>query len=543
MSKATITILCPSGHRRKVQMTPNSNLLQALEDMCNQEKLDSSEWGLIHQRKKCDLTVPWRLASIPTNALLEMYKLEERRPTSDVTVQLQIPDNSRYTGNFNPSITLQEMLDWYRNQSESMIAALDKSMNVDDKLYPVCSYMSEEIIGNYALSNTTLRELGLTSGAAVVRYNHRSITDDDLKKINNRIDEKIARRLRQQQQQQTTETLSVSSPMNISIPTSSPSITPATTTSFNNDEYSIFRDRPTTTSQQQPKTLAEALGINISFDTQPILKQPPQTDLSNFKFPEATKGQDLQQNESSDNFQRKRNAKLCDRHTIAYDLTSNSSTVTNQTDELPDSFFELTPDDLRSILNTLRQQSAEDNPLETRTMRGRVQSARANTYEYIAIRLVINSNIILQGLFYPEEPLSNLIEFARTNLICPQIEQSDFYLYTSPPRVVLSDLKKPLFAYDLAPASYVYIGHRTISPLIIQLTPDISIGNINEANQIVTKYVFNHTKSMNEDDNSNEISTTETNTTNRPSKRNPPTQNMDDKNLRDKFRKFLPGQK
>ncbi|CAF1207599.1 unnamed protein product [Rotaria sordida] len=118
MSKATITILCPSGHRRKVQMTPNSNLLQALEDMCNQEKLDSSEWGLIHQRKKCDLTVPWRLASIPTNALLEMYKLEERRPTSDVTVQLQIPDNSRYTGNFNPSITLQEMLDWYRNQSE-----------------------------------------------------------------------------------------------------------------------------------------------------------------------------------------------------------------------------------------------------------------------------------------------------------------------------------------------------------------------------------------------------------------------------------------
>ncbi|CAF1139261.1 unnamed protein product [Rotaria sordida] len=121
---------------------------------------------------------------------------------------------------------------------------------------------------------------------------------------------------------------------------------------------------------------------------------------------------DLQQNESSDNFQRKRNAKLCDRHTIAYDLTSNSSTATNQTDELPDSFFELTPDDLRSILNTLRQQSAEDNPLETRTMRGRVQSARANTYEYIAIRLVINSNTILQGLFYPEEPLSNLIEFA-----------------------------------------------------------------------------------------------------------------------------------
>jgi hypothetical protein len=51
----------------------------------------------------------------------------------------------------------------------SMIAALDISMNNGDKLYPVCSYMSEEVIGDYALSNTTLRELGLTSGTAVIR--------------------------------------------------------------------------------------------------------------------------------------------------------------------------------------------------------------------------------------------------------------------------------------------------------------------------------------------------------------------------------------
>jgi len=51
----------------------------------------------------------------------------------------------------------------------SMIAGLDISMNNGDKLYPVCSYMSEEVIGDYALSNTTLRELGLTSGTAVIR--------------------------------------------------------------------------------------------------------------------------------------------------------------------------------------------------------------------------------------------------------------------------------------------------------------------------------------------------------------------------------------
>jgi hypothetical protein len=42
-------------------------------------------------------------------------------------------------------------------------------MNNDEKLYPVCSYMSEEVIGDHALANTTLRELGPTSGTAVIR--------------------------------------------------------------------------------------------------------------------------------------------------------------------------------------------------------------------------------------------------------------------------------------------------------------------------------------------------------------------------------------
>lgn len=43
---------------------------------------------------------------------------------------------------------------------------------------------------------------------------------------------------------------------------------------------------------------------------------------------------------------------------MAYDLVRNRSTRDSQRktgDELPDSFFELTADDLRSVLNTLRQ--------------------------------------------------------------------------------------------------------------------------------------------------------------------------------------------
>ncbi|UJR14786.1 hypothetical protein I4U23_001774 [Adineta vaga] len=563
MAKATITILCPSGHRRKANMTPNSNLLQVLEDMCHQENLDSSEWGIIHQRKKCDLTIPWRLTAIPTNALLEMYKLEERRPLSDVTVQLQLPDSSRHAGSFQPSMVLREMLNWYRCQPNSSLAVFDNSMHNGEQLYPVCSYMSEEIIGDYALSNTTIRELGLTSGAAVIRYNHRAMNEEDLKKNNSRIDEKLARRRPQSQQQQqqivqsanpgpvsttTTTTTTTTALPTTTISTPQYSIKDTSVTSFRNDEYSIFRDPPvsrptTTTSQQQQVTLAEALGINIAFDQSSAFQQQQSLDsqpnFSDFKFPEATKGQNLYQNDSSGNDHHSRNSKSCDRHIMAYDLTKIPSTSANNTEDLPDSFFELTSDDLRSVLNSLRQQSAEDNPLETRSMRERAQSARINAYENIAIRFVVNSNIILQGLFYPNETVANLLEFVRTNLICPQLTQSDFYLYTSPPRVVLSDLTKSLSTYDLIPAAYVYLGHRKVSPLVIELASNIRIGTIDEANQLVTQYVFNRSNSMNVD----EKSTTDTNNTNRPVKRNTTATNLDDKQIRDKLSKFLPGKK
>jgi hypothetical protein len=167
-------------------------------------------------------------------------------------------------------------------------------------------------------------------------------------------------------------------------------------------------------------------------------------------------------------------------------------------------------------------------------------------YEQIAIRLVVNSRYILQALFRPEEPVSRLVDFARTTLICPHIRQTDFYLYTSPPRVILSDLRKPLSAYDLAPAAFVYLGHRTVSPLDVQLASNIPIRTIDEANQLAAQYVFSRSRPMSERQHSalyNERPTSATSLITRPKPRNPPASTIDDKQLREKFRKFLPGKK
>ena len=179
-------------------------------------------------------------------------------------------------------------------------------------------------------------------------------------------------------------------------------------------------------------------------------------------------------------------------------------------------------------------------------MRDRSQSAHNMNYEQIAIRFVVNTQYVLQGLFCPEEPVSRLIEFARTSLVCPHLNQPEFYLYKSPPRVVLSDLQKPLSAYELGPAALIHLGHRTVSSLVVKLASNIPIGSIDEANQLTAKYVFGRARPMSECQYNtlyNERSTSATSLISRPRARNITIRNVDDKVLREKFRKFLPGNK
>ncbi len=101
-------------------------------------------------------------------------------------------------------------------------------------------------------------------------YNHRSITDDELKKIKDRIDNKIARR----QQQQATKSAAAAPPPP---PTTTSNPLPATTfslpepvitttmPSFDHDEYSIFRDVPASRPAATTVSLLINLGLNEHF--------------------------------------------------------------------------------------------------------------------------------------------------------------------------------------------------------------------------------------------------------------------------------------
>jgi hypothetical protein len=58
-------------------------------------------------------------------------------------------------------------------------------------IQPVCSYLHEEIIGNFQLENTEIKDLGLTGGRVIIRFNYRKFDNEQFKQLNNEFQMKL----------------------------------------------------------------------------------------------------------------------------------------------------------------------------------------------------------------------------------------------------------------------------------------------------------------------------------------------------------------
>ncbi|KAI8848020.1 hypothetical protein BC829DRAFT_444104 [Chytridium lagenaria] len=132
-----------------------------------------------------------------------------------------------------------------------------------------------------------------------------------------------------------------------------------------------------------------------------------------------------------------------------------------QSIELPDSFFELTPNELKMMikLHNSRSKALEDAPLMTKAMRDREEQLRKSKYPKVGnlsmsswyinplmmqtmIRVKFPNRLVLQATFLSDET---------------KILQVNSPLYTTPPLENLKDLKQTMWTGKLAPASLVYL--------------------------------------------------------------------------------------
>lgn len=133
---------------------------QVLEEVCQKHGFDANEYDLIHHKRILDLSLMFRFTGLPNNAHLEMVEAQKKRQEQDVMLVVQLLDGSRVEGTYKPSVNLGNILDELC-PTERALADL------------IAIYMRTEITHD-TLSVTTLKQLGLVGGRAIIRLIRRA---------------------------------------------------------------------------------------------------------------------------------------------------------------------------------------------------------------------------------------------------------------------------------------------------------------------------------------------------------------------------------
>ncbi|XP_043605392.1 tether containing UBX domain for GLUT4 isoform X2 [Bombus pyrosoma] len=150
-----VIVLVPNGRRQNIGVTPNTTILQILEEVCQKHGYNVDSYDLKHFNHVLDPNAILRFAGLANNAQLEMVPCTKIRSISNVTIGIQLENGERLMSEFTPNVTLAEIL---------------KHVNFNEDLEKIILiYMHREISGLEALKNTTLKSLGLVNGKAVLR--------------------------------------------------------------------------------------------------------------------------------------------------------------------------------------------------------------------------------------------------------------------------------------------------------------------------------------------------------------------------------------
>ncbi|XP_051967389.1 tether containing UBX domain for GLUT4 [Xyrauchen texanus] len=505
-SSAAVSVLTPNGRRQTVKVSPNTPLLQVLEDVCKKHGFNPDELGLKFQRNVLDLTLQWRFASLPNNAKLEVVPRSRPQTAADsmVRIALQLGDGSRLQGSFCSGQTLWDLLTHF---PQTRMSELEVS-----GLTPVCVYMRDEISGEDALKKTTLKSLGLTGGSAIIRYVQKGSSISDSGESVDAVatpTESVAKA--------TVSTLAPPEPstaVKTALPDQREETAPApvaTETPSPPSVVTVNQSYPVKQEEEEPnKGQEQAVRPKIR-DQEQQSKVMPQNDeeqpgtsqqchspahsATAISFvPFSGSGQRLggpaatglktstswtssvtssppkaKKPKPSHEVKRSMNAKPAvtdeenteeclepvDREPLVFHLDSGARH--HDDGELPDEFFEVTVDDIRKRFAQLKSErrALEEAPLMTKSLREAQMKEKLDRYPKVALRVQFPDRQVLQGFFRPLETVGALRQFISSHLQVPELQ---FYLFVAPPKTILDEPSATLYQANLFPAAVVYFG-------------------------------------------------------------------------------------
>lgn len=436
----SVTVLVPNGRKQNVKVTPDTTILQVIEQVCRKHQYNADDYDIKHFNKLVDANAILRFTGLPNNAQLEMVPCTKKRKVSNITIGIQLENGERLTGEFLPSTPLLEIL---KN--------LCPDVNLDTA---VLIYMHREINGVEALESTTLRSLGLSNGRAMLRLIHR---DPEQLKFQAHVYVPKAPKPKEPESQD-------DRPRTSNVPMCHSELDPL---SLIKAEKAKWRGSSAPGSAEDSKSVEQTKRIKQSEESAPsaetAAKAKTAESMEVSGVPEA----------ASDKveFLGERNALVFDQ-AIAQALPRN---------DLPDDFFDLTIDDAKILLRDVvrLREDLEDAPLLTDAQRQLSNDKRVlsqlHKYRHTIIRVLFPNQLVLQGVFSPLETVRTIRDFVASYLCEPQ---SEFTLYTTPPKRILN-LDERLIDENLVPSSIIhYSGSSDLKPDIKEKLTDPRIADI-----------------------------------------------------------------
>uniref|UniRef100_A0A8C6NI09 ASPSCR1 tether for SLC2A4, UBX domain containing n=1 Tax=Nothobranchius furzeri TaxID=105023 RepID=A0A8C6NI09_NOTFU len=384
-SGSAVTVLTPNGRRQAVKVSPNTPLLQVLEDVCQKHGFDPGDYGLKFQRTVLDLTLPWRFAKLPNNAKLEMVMSTKKQVGADnqVRVALQMEDGSRLQGSFSSGQSLWELVTHF------------------PQIRCVCEEDDTAAVPLTLVAKETTASSSPPSDAAPL------FSEPKLEPM----------------------------PAENSVPDqpmeTSPVPTPAMATSKTPVHQEAVQPKAPPTGSEIPFEDGEEAGPS-GLDSHPSSSSPaspsapfipfsgggqrlgdPEEGAIALESPKAKKAKSSHSSSTKVSFSPTKPTEYestsprppIEREPLIYHLDS-SSRHTEVNQDLPDEFFEVTVDDVRkrfAQLKSERWKSLEETPLMTKSMRETRMKEKIERYPKVVLRVQFPDRHVLQGFFRPLE--------------------------------------------------------------------------------------------------------------------------------------------
>lgn len=404
-----VTVLMPNGRRQNVAVKPDMTLLEVLETASAKHDFDCEEHCLKFHNKEISLTQQFRFSGLPNNCVLEMEPTNKRRTLSKVVVCIQLNDGSREQGEFAPTTTVWQVV-------ENL--CLSQSKGYDS---PVIVYMRSEVIGMDQMQRTTLKSLGILEGRAMMRLVDKK--PEELKtQANVYKPAEVKPKERDDEQPGTSRSAMAASAGGGGGFSLTSDLVKALKRTANDESASKeSKDNSETKAAKNVETVQPKYdwdkGLGQTLHQNSKTEQLAENDESPVRAPPPVNI-------------------IGPRHAVLFSLDATNK----NNDDLPDSFFDLTVNDLKMVLRDLKRTASgnEDAPLLTSNLRElerqKAMLAKLNQYKDCVLRIQFPNRYVLQGIFKPHEPIARVEEFVRSFLAK---SNEEFHLFTIPPKKVL----------------------------------------------------------------------------------------------------------